>query len=92
MAISGIVKSSVDQSPLAYTTVLKKGTLASVNTDSQGKWIWDGEVNGIQANVGDTLVITAPGGYKQKEIIAQQNNITVLEKETAPPKPPPNGH
>ena len=91
MAISGIVKSSIDQSPLAFTTVLKKGTLASVNTDSQGSWIWDGPVNGIEANVGDTLVITAPGGYKQKEITAQQHNITLLDKEVAQPKPP-NGH
>jgi hypothetical protein len=91
MAISGIVKSGVDQSPIPFATVLKENTLASVNTNSQGRWIWDGPVNGIEAMVGDTLVITSPGGYKQKKITAQQDNVTILDKETTPATPP-NGH
>ena len=73
--ITGIVVSSVDSTPLAGCSVSQKGTLITTNTNASGQWQLD-------LPVGTTIVITAPGGYKQAEIIAQENNRTVLQKDT----------
>jgi len=78
--IIGIVVSSVDGTPLAACSVSQKGTLITTNTNALGEWALD-------LPVGTTLVITAPGGYKQAEIIAQENNRTVLQHEPGTSKP-----